>query len=397
MITTPITAALVSGIAELEHTERGVRPHRLPAWVRTGYADAQLLSVESQPSGARMVFTTRAARLELQTHPSRTVFRGVERPRGRLDVFVDGRFRMSDVLTGGDVTEIDLQSGTSSVRQGESHTTVVDLTEAAADGVEVERLVEIWLPHNEAVELIALRGDAPVEAMPGRDSEDSPADARLRWLHHGSSISQGSNADGPSEIWPSVAARRAGVSLHNLGFGGSALVDPFMARVIRDLPADVISVKLGINVVNLDAMRVRAFVPAVQGFIDTIRDGHPNTPLLLVSPIYCGIHEHTAGPGAIDPAGLAAGRARFLATGEPGDEAQGRLTLSVIRRELRALVERRADDANLHYLDGTTLYGLADAETLPLPDNLHPDAATHELIGSRFAAHAFGPSGPLAR
>jgi hypothetical protein len=35
-------------------------------------------------------------------------------------------------------------------------------------------------------------------------------------------------------------------------------VDQFTARVIRDSPADVISVKLGINVVNLDAMRLRA-------------------------------------------------------------------------------------------------------------------------------------------
>lgn len=67
--------------------------------------------------------------------------------------------------------------------------------------------------------------------------------------------------------------------------------------MIRDTPADVISVKLGINVVNLDLMRRRAFAPAVDGFLDTIRDGHPRTPLILVSPIFCGIHEHTPGPG----------------------------------------------------------------------------------------------------
>ncbi|KQV25217.1 hypothetical protein [Yonghaparkia sp. Root332] len=48
-----------------------------------------------------------------------------------------------------------------------------------------------------------------------------------------------------------------------------------MARVIRNAPADVISVKVGVNVVDLDAMRLRSFVPAVHGFLDTIRDGHP--------------------------------------------------------------------------------------------------------------------------
>lgn len=34
MITTPLTTNIVEGISELEPTARGVRPHRLPSWVR---------------------------------------------------------------------------------------------------------------------------------------------------------------------------------------------------------------------------------------------------------------------------------------------------------------------------------------------------------------------------
>ncbi|WP_199443558.1 hypothetical protein [Umezawaea beigongshangensis] len=64
---------------------------------------------------------------------------------------------------------------------------------------------------------------------------------------------------------------------------GSALVDPCTAQVIRETPADIFSVKLGINVVTTDAMRLRSFAPAVHGFLDTTRDGHPDTPLLLIS------------------------------------------------------------------------------------------------------------------
>jgi lysophospholipase L1-like esterase len=187
------------------------------------------------------------------------------------------------------------------------------------------------------------------------------------------------------------------VALWNLGFGGSALVDPFMARVIRDTPADVISVKLGINVVNLDAMRLRAFVPAIHGFLDTIRDGHPTTPLLLVSPIFCGIHESTPGPGAVDTATLGTDHVQFLATGDPGTVSQGRLTLEVIREELASVVERRAADPNLHYLDGTDLYGADDALELPLPDGLHPGPAGHQSIGQRFAAAVFAPDRPFGR
>jgi hypothetical protein len=373
MITTPITRDLLRGAAELEPTARGVLPHRLPREVRMRDADAQLLSMESQPSGLMLAFTTAATRVELEVHPSRIGYVGADRPRGRLDVFVDGEPLTRDALGGGDLTEVDLRTGAVASHSGPSHTLVLA---GLPDG---RKHIEIWLPHNETVELIALRSDAPVGA---------PTGARPLWVHHGSSISQGSNAAGPSEIWPAVAARRAGVELRNLGFGGSALVDPFMARIIRDSPADLISVKLGINVVNLDAMRVRSFVPAVHGFLDTIREGHPHTPLVVISPIFCGIHEHTPGPGAIDPASIGSDQVRFTATGRDGDEAGGRLTLSVIRRELRSLVERRADDPNLHYLDGTELFGEADEERLPLPDALHPGTSAHRLIGDRFADYA---------
>jgi len=174
------------------------------------------------------------------------------------------------------------------------------------------------------------------------------------------------------------------------------MVDPFLARVMRDTPAALISVKLGINVVNLDAMRVRAFVPAVHGFLDTVRDGHPETPLVLISPIFCGIHEHTAGPGSFDPVALAQGRVKFIATGTPGDESQGRLTLAVIRKELASLAERRSSDPNLYFLDGTELFGESDADRLPLPDDLHPGPEAHQLIGERFASFAFSPGGPFA-
>lgn len=235
-------------------------------------------------------------------------------------------------------------------------------------------------------ELVALRTDAPVETVaPGR---------RRVWLHHGSSISHGSNAESPSTTWPALAASLGRVDLVNLGFGGSALLDPFTARAMRDTAADLVSVKIGINLVNADLMRLRAFGPAVHGFLDTIRDGHPETPLLVVSPILCPIHEDTPGPGAVD---LDSGTLRFRATGDPAERASGKLTLTVVRAELaRIVAQRAADDPNLHHLDGLDLYGEPDHAELPLPDRLHPDAATHRRIAERFAARLFGRGGAFA-
>jgi hypothetical protein len=245
------------------------------------------------------------------------------------------------------------------------------------------KLVEIWLPHNETTELVALRADAPVEPVPDQ--------GRKVWLHHGSSISHGSDATSPTSIWPVVAAAGEPVELVNLGMGGSALLDPFTARAMRDAPADLISVKIGINLVNADLMRMRAFTPAVHGFLDTIREGHPTTPLLLVSPILCPIHEDTPGPCAFDTEALRAGEKRFRAVGDPKERAAGKLTLTAIREELSRIVRERATgDPHLGYLDGRELYGEADYAELPLPDELHPDTAAHHRIGTRFAELVFG-------
>jgi len=370
----PLTQDVVRGAAELEPTGSGVRIHRLPAWARAQCADPQLAMVEAQASGVRIALRTTATVLELELMRTRTVYAGLPgRPDGIVDLAVDGEVVAQATTSGGTTVTIDMTTGTRSVDDGPAFTARFDgLPNTAKD-------VELWLPHSETLELLDLRADAPVEPTPS---------GRPVWVHHGSSISHGSNATHPTGIWPVVAARRAGVDLVNLGFGGSALLDPFVARTIRDTPADLISLKLGINLVNSDLMRRRAFGPAVHGYLDTIRDGHPTTPLLVISPIYCAIHETTPGPGAFDVAALAEGRMAFEATGDPAEATEaptGRLTLAVIRDELARIVhERQAHDPNLHYLDGRELYSEADAVEHPLPDNLHPDAATHQTMGERF-------------
>lgn len=384
-ITTPITAELVRGAVELEPTGHGLLPHRLPAWARAQNTDPQLAMAESQPSGVRLVFRTRATTIELDTLPTKRVYPGAPpRPDGVYELMVDEQPAGRSSVAGGSTETIDLATGRREQRAGTPGTLgFTGLSGAAKD-------VEIWLPHDETTELVALRADAPVEPTKDRD--------RPVWLHHGSSISHGSGADGPSSTWPAVAAARGDVELINLGFGGGALLDPFTARTLRDTAADLISIKIGINVVNADLMRLRAFTPAVHGFLDTIREGHPTTPLLVVSSIYCPIHEDTPGPCAPDLARLAEGEMRFIATGDPAERAAGKLTLNVIRDELaRILAQRSADDPHLHYLDGRVLYGETDHATRPLPDALHPDAPTHVVMGQRFAEHAFADDGPLAR
>lgn len=374
----PITPELIHGAVEIERTDAGLLPHRLPAWARAQCPDAQLALAESQPSGVRLALRTAATTLELLTLPTKRRYGAMApRPDGVYDLLVDGQLVQQASAPDGKVMDIDMLSGAARLRPGEPQRL------RFAGLPPGDKTVEIWLPHDETTELVALAADAPFAPL--------AASGKRRWLHHGSSISQGSNASNPTGIWPVVAAQLAGVDLLNLGYGGNALLDPFTARTIRDLPADLISIKLGINIVNTDLMRLRAFGPAVHGFLDTIREGHPSTPLLVVSPIWCPIHETTPGPTMFDGKALEKGQLLFRAMGNDAERRQGKLTLGVIREQLQKIVQQRAQaDANIYYLDGSELYGADDNLRLPLPDALHPDGQAHRLIGERFNALAFG-------
>ncbi|HEV2342473.1 MAG TPA: GDSL-type esterase/lipase family protein [Actinocrinis sp.] len=371
------------GALDLERTVAGWLPRRLPLWTRAQYADQGIEDMVVQPSGVRLAFRSAAGAIELEVLTRHVVWPGDPIPQHAdgFDLVVDGVVRAAgQTLVAGDLV-FRGADGTAQRRAGQVGTVrFAGLGDAPKD-------IEIWLPHHTWVELVALRADAPI--LP-----PAPVTDQLRWLHHGSSISHCHAAERPTETWPALAARLASVQLVNLGFAGEAQLDPFTARAIRDQPADVISLKLGINIVNADSFRLRAFIPAVHGFLDTVREGHPDTALLVVSPIICPAVEDRPGPTR-DTQTATAERWAVSDT-EPSTVAEGRLSLGVVRETLsRIVAERSSQDPNLHYLDGRLLFSADDLADLP--DNLHPNAAGYRKMGDRFARLVFGPGGVFAR
>jgi GDSL-like Lipase/Acylhydrolase family len=367
---------VLRGAVEVERTSRGLKPHRLPDWARLQVPDAFMVQTSAESAGVRLAFRTAATTIEVDVAARRMVpDASSEVPPSRYALTAGGVVAAEADAVAGSRYVFTFDEPTGRVVEGPSSRVRFSGLQA------VETEYELWLPFTDAVEILAVRADSSI-------ARPAEGDA-VRWLHHGSSISHGYRAESTTGTWPVVAALTTGVALTNLAFSGSAMLDPFTARTIRDQPADLISLKIGINLVNADAMRMRTFRPAVDGFLDTIRDGHPSTPIVVVSPIYCEPVEMAAGPTVQDPTRLSEWS---IAGGTEADVAVGKLSLTAIRRALADIVERRsAADPNLSYLDGLRLYGAVDAQRMPLPDNLHPGPDVQRLIGERFADQVLRP------
>ena len=321
-----------------------------------------LESAARHTSGVRLEMDTAATWVELELTFTRTWFSFVPFPPrpAVVALTVEGSEQVFS-FDEGDVVHVD-EAGDTRLERGSSSTLHAQL---GGDGT-VRRVV-VWLPHNCSVELLDIRADAALS--PSRRSG-------LRWIHYGSSISHCMEAETPLGVWPTMVARARGLDLHSLGLGGNALLDGFAARTIRDLDADLITLKVGINVVNTGGFRRRTFVSAVHSFLDTVREGHPDTQLVVISPIHCPAHEDDPGPTEWTPTG------QSLPTSLPRRPYDGQLTLNDIRQLLSSIVADRAqDDPRLAYLDGRELFSAAD--TAHLPDGLHPDPEGYALMGAR--------------
>ena len=355
----------LDGAAAVETAPGRVAPHRIaPEYAHELPVEAAF--VEGMPSGVRLVVDTDATSIGIECTPMRLTIGGKVRP-STFELVVDGAVIDSAEAEFGNMVSVELDESPPEFTAGEPGQVV--LVRPANLG----STVEIWLPQSAGVALHAL-------VIPdGATISAAPTDDRPRWIHHGSSISHCMEASGPTSTWPAVAAAATGYHVTNLGIAGQCHVDQFAARTIRDLPADRISLKFGINVVNGDTMRVRTFTSAVHGFLDTVREGHPDTPILLISPIICPAVETVPGPT------LPGDDGRFFSPSTEDDLALGRLSLQRIRAILEGIVEKRrlVGDANLTYLDGRELFGDDDVEDLE--DGLHPNAAGYLRIGQRFA------------
>ena len=315
----PLTDEWFHGAVSLEHREEGIKPWRIP------YRDYELYPPEGIEgkaeicAGIRLRLRTDSTELEVSFEPLADA--------AAMDCMVEGELYRTLHLPA---------LATNALFSG------------LPGGV---KALEIWLPQNIGMTITSLKIDAQAEGVPLPDN-------RPRWITYGSSITQCVAASSPSRAWPAIAAEVCGFNLTNLGFSGNCHMEPMIGRLIRDLPADFISICAGVNIYGAGTLSPRMFKPLLVGLLETIRDKHKDTPLLVISPIYGTVREtelNTLG-----------------------------FTLPMMREAIRDTVEllRERGDRRLYYQDGLNWLGPEDEAFLT--DGLHPGAEGYELMGRRF-------------
>lgn len=216
----------------------------------------------------------------------------------------------------------------------------------------------VYLPEGMRPEILALR------AVGG---ELAPAPARPRWVAYGDSLLEGWVASAPARAWGALAARRHGLDLVNLGYAGSARGEIPCAEAVAGLAADVISISHGTNCWTRTPHSAGMMLETTRAFLDIVRQGHPDTPLVVASPVLRPDAETT-------PNRLGA-------------------TLADLRGAMEEAVRDRLDagDDNLVLVPGAPVITAAQ-----LADGIHPDDAGHARLAEVFGSAVAGALGAPA-
>jgi len=313
------------GAVSIMNNEDWSMPWRIPYDEKELFPPEALSGFAAMPAGVRITFLSTARELMIYVKATNE--------DGLVDLYVNGVFHNSMDLKGhGEIGFRNLPSG--------------------------KKLLELWLPHFAEFRLISigLNETATIEKY---------EESRPKWITYGSSITHCRAAESPSRTWPAIVARNHGLDLSCLGFAGNCHLEPMVARLIRDMPAEFISIKIGINIQTKDSMNLRTLMPYIVGFVKLIREKHRLTPFAVISPIHAPGREKTP-----NSAGL---------------------TLEIIREEIKTAVTllQSQGDTNLHYVNGLQLFGPEKAHLLP--DRLHPNAEGYKLLAENFSSHVAAP------
>lgn len=311
--------------------ENGGELSRLPVKLKDSFRKP-VWNLAQDPSGGRIRFRTNSTALAIQLEyphgPSMTNMHAFGQTG--VDLY------MNNIYWGTAIAGRDSKSGLVQNHSFYEHQRRLD------------REITLYLPLYAPLKVLGIGVDPDAEIQaPKRFALDKPI------VFYGTSITQGGCASRSGMSYEALLGRLLNVDFINLGFSGNGIGEPEMARVVASLDPAVFVLDFAHNNPTIESLE-QAYDP----FIATIRREHPETPIILLTPIY-DAHLESWAPRPI---------------------------LDEMRVLIRQVAARRiaAGDKNLQLVEGTDLLGPSQGDYLV--DGAHPNDLGHKAIAEGLAA-----------
>jgi lysophospholipase L1-like esterase len=299
------------------YAENGSELFRLPIKLKDTYRPP-VWELAQSPSGGRIRFRTNstslAIRLEYPEPPGMKNMHAFGQTG--VDLYADGVYRGTAIAEG------DAKAG-----KIQEHTYFKH--QARAD-----REMTLYLPLYMPVKVMGIGFDPDARIEPAK-----PFALKGPVVFYGTSITQGGCASRSAMSYQAILGRMLNVDFVNLGFSGNGLGEPELARAVASVDASCFVMDFAQNNPTVDSL-ARAYAP----FLETIRARHPETPIVVITPIYAS-HESWGR----DP------------------------RLEGMRELIRKVAARRIADGDTHIetVEGTDLLGPSRGDGLV--DGTHPN------------------------
>ncbi len=186
-----------------------------------------------------------------------------------------------------------------------------------------------------------------------------PRGNRRVWLAYGDSVAEGWTASQPARSWPAIVGRDLDLDMVNWGYAGAARGEIVSAQQIAGLGhycegLDLITVSHGTNCWTRIPFSRELMEVQTRLYLEVLRQGHPDVPILVISPAIRPDAETT--PNI------------FGATLDDLRHAMEDATNSLIER----------GDKNLYLMSGA---GMIEPDELA--DGIHPNDQGHQTMASK--------------